>query len=422
MRHRLAVFLVPIVVAAFLTPACGGGGGSDPGGQDPGGEAPPPEQLVRRLEPGQGVRVMQVDFELDLNSVTNSTWGRVQLDPEVIAAHLGEEGGYVNVATEGGWAVVNMPVPPPTEPPLVTYFHLDAEEGDPLELVAVRVQHSRYPIADITEWADDLAAFEVEDWLSAKGGVTNEPTEDPGLPPLSVPVGTAVPVGQETYTFFQPVTNVQCAESQCFPMAVANCLQFLEDGVHLAVPYAHVLGLRGDNTLVGVLDGDFYRFVQSRSVGDGSSFIEAVDGTFKWLRESLQETSLTYRHQDRGWGTVGVDSLPGGNYTKDGVTSVDDGALVSANWLEQRVRDGCAVVAVYHESTGGHAVRVTGFGRIGGIPWVRYSHDDVQTSWDPTDTKGLENVWFMLADSDGDGQLNMGSQSRELDFAWALCP
>jgi hypothetical protein len=135
-----------------------------------------------------------------------------------------------------------------------------------------------------------------------------------------------------------------------------------------------------------------------------------IDGTFEYLQDHGLDGLLTWRHQDRGYGSV----IPAGNFTAFGSTSVDDGATVSWNWIDDRITDGCAVGLVFIA----HAVRVTGAGMTLGRPWIRYSHDAQQAN----DSAGLENVVTFLSDPDGNGLLNMDGSGREIRFVWAACP
>ena len=215
---------------------------------------------------------------------------------------------------------------------------------------------------------------------------------------------------------------MQCANNQCFPMANANCLQWLEDRQELVVPHPHVLGLDGDGTLVGQLDDLSGRFVTSRAQGMGVYFTPMVDGTFAYLEQHGLQGMLTHRHQGLGFGLPGSQALPAGGFSSHGSTTVEDGTTPTLAWIEQRVRDGCAVLAVYAYSNVAHAIRIVGVGRTEGRPWILYAHDAEQTHTDATDTHGLETVFVYPADLDQDGTLNLATEDQEIVFVQAHCP
>lgn len=292
--------------------------------------------------------------------------------------------------------------------------------------IELKLRHSSHPAGDVRLMVnhDDFDRFPVTIWVWNAKGAGPTFKVDPGPPPATVPKGSAVPVGRETFAYYQQITNQQTANNQCVPMALANSLQFLENDSALIVPHKHSTGLKGDKTLVGKLDTTCNRPVTNRKKGEGVCFKPMADGKFKYLKDNKLTGVLSHRHQGRGW----CKPLPTGNYTSHGSTSQDDGSAPTWNWMCRRLRNGCDIEAVFSYEdvkgniTGGHAVRITGCGMVTGQEWVRYSHDAQQTDVDTSDTQGLESVVVWPADLDNDGLLNFDVQQRELRFVFAECP
>ncbi len=381
-------------------------------------------QRVTPIPPDSGVEVMQVDFVSEPDNRRTSEWGRLHIVAEQLEASLDIEGGFLNVMSEKGWAVRNVPIPPPDQPPLSVYFDLAVPSPDQrVEEITLKVAVSEEPVGKPDEELADIefTKYPVSVWLWNAQGIGPPVEPAPGPPPPTVPAGSAVPVGKETYAHYQQVVNVETAKNQCFPMSIANSLQFLENQGKLTVPHNHVIGLKGDNSLVGQLDTACDRTnATKRTLGQGVCFKPMVDGVFKYLKDNKLSTALSHRHQGRGW----CKALPSGNYAKHGSASTDDGATPTWDWMCDRVQDGCGVEAVfrYSNNTGGHAVRVTGCGKAAGSEWIRYSHDALQTNDDPKDANGLEHVLVYPSDLNNDGFLNFDSQGRELEFVLAQCP
>jgi hypothetical protein len=404
-----------LVLAAALTtlgpPGCGGGGD---------GEGPPSgEPVVKTLEPGQGITVQQVEFDFPGGSDPNSTWGRLLLDPAALSRIGGVQDGYVSLVTGAGWAVANVPVPRPGEPPHAIFFSLDIKQSMPVGDMEFDVKHSDQALEDVTPYLAQPIVWAVEKWVWQAQGVG--PVEEMEIaPPKEGPAVLQfedLPVFEAlTFSHLQAITNVQCAWNQCYPMAWANCLQFLEDQGEITVPHDHsqgigVTGNATSNTLVGQLDLYANRSVTSRLNGGGVWFAPMIDGVFDYLQDNGLTGALTFRHQDDGYPT---GEIPAGSYSGFGSTSASDGAQITWDWIDARIQEGCAVNMVYIA----HAVRITGTGRTLGVPWIRYSHDANQAS----DVSGLENVIAFLSDPDGNGLLNMNGSSHELRFVQAACP
>ena len=403
-------FLAVLALAGLLFTACDGL------------ERPP---VVRAISPGDGVTVWQVSFWFNNEpSGEHSTWGRLVVDPAQVEEATGIREGRLNVVTEGGWAVCNAPVLPGNEPPYAIYFDLGLEDA-PRELQEIILYMAVSDQAlSLPDEERDPIPWPVLRWDYAAEGVADKPSTilDIVPPPLVRLLSVPVFVALELSAWYQSDTNEQCAHNQCFPMAIANALAYLDDRGVATLAHTHAMGLKGDSTLVGQLDSYTGRPATSRIVGSGLWFTPAVEGTFEYLF-ATGLAALTHRHLDDGYGTAPSQSLPAGNFTHSTITTIDEGPVATFEWIFERIKAGAGVVAVMqYASGGGHAVRVTAAGRDdAGKEWVRYSHDAFQTTANPaSDSLGLENVLVELEDLDGDGTLNFGTLSRELVFVWAF--
>ena len=61
------------------------------------------------LAPGQGVAFTQVGYP-DISGATNTAVGRIEVDLNVLRNQTGILSGYLNVETDNGWVVRNLPV------------------------------------------------------------------------------------------------------------------------------------------------------------------------------------------------------------------------------------------------------------------------------------------------------------------------
>lgn len=398
-----------LLVLALLLPllACGGGGDD---------KNPP---MVRDVPTGKSVQAQQVSFWDPQVPRDHSTWGRLVVNPAALERATGIQRGWLNVATQRAWVVVNLPLPPASEGMFAVYFDLGLSAPQPLQEIALHVKVSDQGLEGIADEMREATTFLVDPVSVVERGLGPEPNLDPDSPPWALRLEARVWIPLLVTTWVQATTNAQCAQNQCATMATANGFQYLEDMAVWVVPHVHDMGLSGDATLVGQLDTLSGRTVVSRAVGSGLDAEDIVEASLEYVTDNGIAAGMTFRHQDSGW----ASSLPAANYSAHGLTSQYDGAVPSYGWLRDRVRDGCAVTAGYSHSSGGHMVRVTGM-KIddAGNLWMRYTHDSLQTGSDPADTLGLETVWVQLSDLDGDGLLNLGAASRELRVVCACCP
>jgi len=381
------------------------------------------------IGPYQGVSFAQVSFEFVEAKEPFSAWGRVTIDPRVVAASTGLSRGYLNVRTEMGWVVWNLPfsVEDPVGP-ISSYFALSRQGGEPVYQLPATVTATSQPASYIGTSAtlrlsNLTTVFPMERIVWNAEGVGDSLVwaidATPTLADIYVEIARMLAPLNTQHT--QPnAVNVQCAVNQCFPMSIANSLQYLENRYGISIPHNHQTGLKGDNTLVGKLDTYANRYAPSRTNGSGVWFQPMLDGKFEYLSDNGLSNSLVHRHQGRGYGSAASgQALPAGNFTRHGITSTDDGAAVTFTWLCEQIKKGEDVELVFSydnssgHPTGGHAVRVFECGTTLGVPWIGYLHDAQQSN----DSAGLETVRVNVVDLDGDGMLNLGTTSREIRFA-----
>ena len=281
-------------------------------------------------------------------------------------------------------------------------------------VLSAYVTYSEEPLLEVQEGF--LIEFPVESVVWNAEGVGGFTTGVGTAPPVPTISSTRI---VEQHILPNP-ENVQTARHQCFPMSIANSLQYLENTYGLSVPNDHEPGLEGDDTLVGQLDTESNRSVISRENGSGVWFTPMLRGKFSYLNKNGLKDALVHTHQGRGYGTQPDQALPDGDFTEYGITSTDDGATVTLEWIRRQIEEGNDIELVFSfddkhgNPTGGHAVRVVGFEiDESGAFYIYYVHDRVQSN----DGIGLETVRVCVQDLDGDGFLNLGSPDREIRFA-----
>lgn len=395
---KLVCFFV-FAVTMFLIKGCG--------------DAEPPEYS------GTEITFSQVDFTFPNAKLKNSDWGRLEVDVIQFTKIHEIKKGFLNIYTEAGWAVQNQLIDTESKMNKITfYFDLGVKRGTNVTTLSAHLRFTKRPVSKFKD--DKRMNYTVKSVKFNATGIKPLKKASISRPPKIVDFG----VGLLTFDFTKPNQsgeNVECAVNQCFPMSIANSLQYLENRYDtIDVPHNHQLGLYGDNTLVGQLDHYASRVTSSRSSGSGVWFVPMMQGKFQYLSNNSLADKLIHKHQDYGYGGTG-NQLPTGDFTHAGITSKDEsvGGKVTFDWLHQQLKN-CEDVEVVVKWGwgGGHAVRVFGCGQTLGVPWIRYKHDREQSD----DTTGLEEVQIYVNDMDGDGTLNFGSIDDEIVFALAESP
>ena len=203
--------------------------------------------------------------------------------------------------------------------------------------------------------------------------------------------------------------NEEAANNQCAPMAVANSLQFLKNTQSLALPHAHKMGLKGDDSLVGKLDETYQRPVTSRRVGGGVG--DLLTGKLTYLANN----NLAGRVSTRHWGSTGVNGSNNASVTSGGVTatSTGKGASVKLDEVLQALKEGddCEI-GVLWGAGGGHVMDIVGMGQTAGQPWIVHASDvDQSNDSAGAGAAGVQFAWLTGPDANGLYHLN-GTNDR----------
>lgn len=357
----------------------------------------------------------QVDFLFTEETQKDSHWGYLRVKvKEFLYQHQAEE-GYLNIFTDAGWVIQNEFLNiVENQDELSMFFNLGVKPGQDVRLLSLHYELSSEPVRyfqDGPRTESNVVAV-----LYNAGGLSDI---SPAIPDYIHEL-VFIPAGY-TYGYTKPNLNenenVQCAKNQCGPMGVANSLQYLENrNAFFSVPHDHVIGLYGDDSLVGQLDEYMGRVAASRTSGGGVMADELMEGKFQYLADNGLSHRLVHKHQGTGYNN------PVGDFTHAGITSKDESvdSKVTFDWIEEQLRNCQDVeVGIQWGSGGGHVVRIYGCGKTLGLPYLRYKHDSIQTHHDPTDSLGLEEAQVYVSDLDGDGMPNWGSASNEIVCAWS---
>lgn len=448
--------------------ATGATGTADPtgAGGDPTGAPAGIDAFL--IEPGQGVRFEQIEFEM-ADGPALSAWGRVEVNPSLLARVTGSTRGFVNVFTDEGWVARNLAID--TRPsfgrafadariiddggalPLAFYFDLGGAE--PFGLLTASVVFTEDPVLAPMqiEQAEALppATFPlVKAAQNVSSGIVDGFVPQPpgGLPPPPPNPQIQMPDHLEGYWAVHTPNplNVDAANNQCGPMAAANAFKYMEAtwgpsrGFVAADP--HIKSVGGGIGLAGSLDTWINRSEQGTCVGSGvgycaddgadsALFTGAMDYIAFWNANRLNR--IRVRYQGQGGDDCAHDTA---------VTAIDNGAEVTFDWLCDRIAagdgvfltylrykvdveaaDGPIYPGMYEVPTGGHAIRVHGCGEMGGRPFIKVLNDTRQDRMDDdicVERAGLESQLVYVEDIDYDGRLNYGDNPMwEIDFAMA---
>jgi hypothetical protein len=356
----------------------------------------------------------QINFLFNDQEQKDSSWGHLSINvPELLAMYQTDR-GFLNVYTHAGWMIQNQLIDNVENMKhLSIYFNLGVKPGEDIQQLSAYVQLADEPTVEFKDGPHDEYDVIPVDYNAEGLG-----PKSPAIPDY-IGLFQFDPAGS-TYDYTKPNLheneNVQCAYNQCGPMGVANSLQYLENThTFFSVPHDHVIGLYGDDSLVGQLDTYMGRATSSRPSGPGVMADEMIEGKFQYLADNGLRYALTHRHQGHGF-----FDMPTSDFTHAGITSYDDSVdgKVTFDWIEEQLRN-CADVEVGIKwgSGGGHVVRIFGCGKTLGQPYLRFKHDSIQTKYDPSDTQGLEEAQVFVSDLDGDGIMNWGSAGNELVLA-----
>ncbi|MEZ4475456.1 MAG: hypothetical protein R3F60_32610 [bacterium] len=417
----------------------------------------------------QGASFSQLVYDLP-DGPTVSAWGRVTVDPVQLARVTGEAAGFVSVRTAEGWVALNLPVQ--TEPwreyprdlqgeggvddvlPVSFDFSLGAERAR--RQLDATVVFSDAPLlgkADLASLdtlpATPFAVRQVREDLPRGVGTDYAPLPPDGLPPPPENPQIALPEPLQGYwaRMTPHPVNIESARNQCASVAIANMLEYMRltfgsTRGFTTAGFAHIKGLLGDTSLVGIMDSFNRRQVTDTCIGNGTDYCVdspiqtgLFEGALRFLSMSNDVNRLHVRYQ----GDFG-DSCA----QETDVHVVDDGSEVTFDWICDRIQAGDGVVLTYHRFkvdveaaqgqpiypgmfeviTGAHAIRVHGCGMMAGRPFLRVLNDTQQDGMidDVCEERpGLASQLVYVEDVDGDGVLNYGDSAlKELAFAFAV--
>ncbi|MEW6212234.1 MAG: hypothetical protein AB1631_28150, partial [Acidobacteriota bacterium] len=355
------------------------------------------------IGPNQGVMFNQIDFTWAQAVTMNSNTGEIVIDVPAIRNVIGTGTNYINVFTSRGWVVQNLPVFETFDyPRIATRFEISDLPGPDIVSLSGRIISAPVPLTG--EVTTPSFNYPVGDKKHNAEG--RQPSVSGGTaptPPRPNAVSfTRLPLLECCYQANHP--NIEAADDQCGPAAMANSLQWLENTFGVNVPHPHQAGLGNDGSLVGHLDQAMNRGFRTLRDGDGVSDEDFLEGKLEYIANNRLGDKLTIKHQDDGAG----GSLPGGgNFTRHGLTSTGNGSTTAA-FIIKEICDGEDVeLGFTYPGGGGHWVNVVKAGRINGVPFIGHVSDHDQSD----DTQGTGQVDFsFLIDSDGDGLPNLVNQ------------
>ncbi|MFH1374399.1 MAG: hypothetical protein ABII79_11445 [bacterium] len=341
-------------------------------------------------EPFPGVTISQMDWALDDSVAHNTAWGRIGVAIETFTEALSMSAGYLNAYTDTGWVIQNLIVDTNDHwGEASTNFDLGIPNGTALDLLSMYFTFTSEP--KVSHGDGPRVFYPVQSDTIAVGGIDTIPFTSVPDPP-----GRVEFEGKGATSGFRQTqwdVNIECAYSQCAPCAVSNNLQYLENRYGtdvINVPHDHLMGLKGDNTLVGQLDTYMNRPVIDRRDGSGVKFSQWIGGKCDYISGELTD-NLDHHFQIHPVHIGLPGNFPCGNsIAKDDTEPYP--SYINFEWVRQRFEDGEAIELglwwmIGEYPAGGHAVRVNGGGYILGKAYLRLLHDHNQDN----DSKGLEN-------------------------------
>jgi hypothetical protein len=337
-----------------------------------------------QILPGDGVTFYQIDLTYTGAEQPDSRYALVVADFGVLHDATGISNGYLNIVTDQGWVVRNMPVDAPSGcQGFGTRIDLGDDPGD-ISTIVVYADLSTIP-------SDNFTAIPNTDFLV---GDVNQNAQGFGVDPVPGPFNISIdatliiydPAGL-TDAFLQPFgPNVEQDDNQCAPGSVANSLQWLEDTYGIDVPHEHVPGIR-DNSLVGELDQDMGRPAHQGIGGAG-----VIGGKLRYMNDNGLADDLVCKHKNGPAGNPAWSRLPERDTTVGDATSEynDDPDVSLIDWVIAEVNAGEDVeLGWIYPGGGGHFVRVFAGGHILGVPWIGFLEDSDQgADGDQTDENG----------------------------------
>jgi len=378
-----------------------------------------------QIHPGQGVEFVQVDFIYGTELVvSNSDTGQMIVDPAAVVANSGKPFGYINVGTSDGWVAYNLPIVSNFPYASIrTAFKLPTPSGVPLTMLGAYVLLSDEPLTSFTGGSFDY--WPVGKSTYNAGGVVDQPPSGPILPPAANLTATYSGPNKTIAILCQPShPNVQAANNQCWPCAVANSLQWLENLYGIVVPHDDVPGIYNvssnkffpPNSLPAQLDYYMQRNASSRTVGNPTIDQFALKGKLAYMVHNGLG-GLIVQHQ-----ALALDMTA--NFTTNGLTSTFMGPP-TFEFILTNLLNGADVELAYDffpampgipcpgPGTGcftGHAGDVVAAGfNTTNQPYIMFASDMCSTDVDTNDNKGTSVDYTLVTGPDGCGYYHLPS-------------
>lgn len=339
---------------------------------------------MQQISPGQGLSLYQLDLTYPQAEQLNSPYGLAVVHIDSLLTATGMPGGFVNMATDSGWVVRNLPVDTASGYPGISVMFDLASSGD-VSTISASASISQDPVVEYT--GDFRTTFPVGNLANNAQGLGDPRPDPPGIRiDLSEIVFT--PVGRFEHEYQSGHPNIEVDFMQCAPASVANSLQWLEDEYGVVVPHPHQPGIR-DNTLVGQLD-----IAMNRPAHDGvATADEILEGKLGYISDNDLAFQLDIKHKNR----VGGSELPDADVTVGNATShADTDATTSLiDWIISELDAGEDVeVCFIWDGGGGHCVDVTGAGYTFGRAWISWVHDANQGAVGDQTANNGGNNWY----------------------------
>jgi len=363
------------------------------------------------LDTSNGISIQQVQYVGNPDQLSNT--GLLDIDLIRLRESTGKQSGFINMSIESEWLVRNVPIEEESTYPyshISTEFDLNVEfEVEVLNLSGVALSYSDDLLEDYSPELSASFSLDISTINYDLGGIPETPITGAPLPPDATEALFGDSANTEAITQLDH-PNIEAANNQCMPASIANSLQFLEDTTNLKVPHDNVMGLKGDNSLVGQLDTHTNRtVVDRRSAGNTGTW--GIDGKLSYLATNGLHNQVQTTHMGVGEnsGDFDITITVGENAAK----ASGLGTTVSFQTLFNAMKEGQDCELVYSWPDGAHAVDAVAAGTTRGQPWILHSSDMDQSS--DSAGAGPEGMRFeYLKDTDGDGLLNLNGSNRQL--------
>ncbi|KAA3658650.1 MAG: hypothetical protein DWQ04_24485, partial [Chloroflexi bacterium] len=238
----------------------------------------------------------QVDFTWTEVKLMNSNTGEFLVDISSLVISSSLTSGYINISTNLGWVVRNLPVIsnfPYSN--ISTNFDLGTTPGVDITSIQAYIEFSSEPVINFE--GGHFTTFPVGSTKYNAEGFEESVSEIPLAPP-SIALLNFQDEGIVDINLQLNHPNVEAAKNQCLPASVANSFQWLENTYSVTVPHPNIPGLGNDGSLVGELETKMGRTFTDRRDGEPLQAEPGLTGKLMYLAGNNM-TSLEVKHQ--GW-------------------------------------------------------------------------------------------------------------------------